>query len=438
MYADDPRDEIPAEPGPPNDGGDGGGGDIVDEGLRALRGAPAPALPEATISKVVMRLRAADVGGNGKLHARREADGAGDSPAADDDQDDVVGPFPFPRASAWRRFAAAAVVVLAAGTLAFVILAPGRSSIVLADVLQRIRAAHTVSYTVTARVEGREDAEIMTCRAADGGLLRMESERFVQIINGDRGIMLDTQGKVGGPIDASRRPTTNPSPAGNLVEELRDVTGQGTPVGECMLDGRETKGFEVSKGAARFTVWADAETGMPVQIETTLYVGGRRVDCRIHSIVFDAKMDPGLFSLELPAGYAPLPLPATRPQAGMTPAERELVELLGGYARRNEGRFPRDLEDLDDIVRLVGQTLDGDAVRLLELAPRVHAFVTALPAEARPMYAGAGTKLGERRMVVFWYRQAGGTTFRVLFADLRFEDLPEEQLPPVPKGANRA
>ena len=44
-----------------------------------------------------------------------------------------------------------------------------------------------------------------------------------------------------------------------------------------------------------------------------------------------------------------------------------------------------------------------------------------------------GLDLGDAKAVVFWYKPKNSKTCRVIYGDLRIEDVPEEDLPETPK-----
>jgi hypothetical protein len=71
------------------------------------------------------------------------------------------------------------------------------------------------------------------------------------------------------------------------------------------------------------------------------------------------------------------------------------------------------------------QQRDKDAT----LMYRGMMFVAQLPAESNWRYAGENVKYGEADRPIFWYRQAGSQTYRVIYADLTVKDVLPENLP---------
>jgi len=130
----------------------------------------------------------------------------------------------------------------------------------------------------------------------------------------------------------------------NLVEKFRNVKGDDAElVGEEQRDGRKVLAYRLTKldlpsftarkepgDQMEMTVWVDAETGLPVRIRIEGALSATRDD---HSFfdwdefAWNQPLDPGLFSLEVPEGYAVKELPpAPAPEETATPSSREMIK----------------------------------------------------------------------------------------------------------------
>ena len=56
-------------------------------------------------------------------------------------------------------------------------------------------------------------------------------------------------------------------------------------------------------------------------------------------------------------------------------------------------------------------------------------FTRFFKGEGKWYYRGKGVKLGEADKAIFWYRPKGSKTYRVIYGDLRVEDVAPENLP---------
>jgi outer membrane lipoprotein-sorting protein len=153
----------------------------------------------------------------------------------------------------------------------------------------------------------------------------------------------------------------------NLVEKFRNVKGDDAElVGEEQRDGRKVLAYRLTKldlpsftarkepgDQMEMTVWVDAKTGLPVRIRIEGALSATRDD---HSFfdwdefAWNQPLDPGLFSLEVPEGYAvkdlpPLPAPEETAKPGsreMIKGEIEKARAAREAAIEREGKAPQD------------------------------------------------------------------------------------------------
>ena len=162
-------------------------------------------------------------------------------------------------------------------------------------------------------------------------------------------------------------------------------------------------------------------------------IGGIQSD-----IVFDAKLDPSLFSLTPPEGFT-IVVPKQRPKI----TEEQLVEWLHVSARANGGAFvdsewglvrERTIEISDkakmDRTEVEQQyealahkhVLDGNYLPISTFAEE-----TAEPRSFR--YLGKGVKLGTGERIVCFYKLKGAGKYRAVYGDLTVKDVDPKDLP---------
>jgi hypothetical protein len=254
-------------------------------------------------------------------------------------------------------------------------------------------------------------------------------EHVINIFDTDGGKMLTlhTGGKIAVYSDIQ----------GSLQEETRDYVAflrkiitdlQNNPdfeareLGEKEIDGQKVIGFSTDE----FTIWADAETALPVRIEVET-----PLSIVFTNFQFDVPVDESLVSMDVPDGYT-----EQKNEIDMgTSTEQDLVECLRIWSELLlDGNFPE----------AIGMT------ELLKLAPLVEERIGKLEVSSEEgtrkgmtlgkgmlfmmglkdqHYAGNGVKLGEADKAIFWYQPEGSETWRVIYGDLRVKDVAPENLP---------
>jgi hypothetical protein len=148
-------------------------------------------------------------------------------------------------------------------------------------------------------------------------------------------------------------------------------------------------------------------------------------------IQLDPAVDDNLFRFDPPAGY-------TLRKAGarliMSP-EEAVVRVLRAYVAGAAGTFPDRLDNLPAFqkafsVKKASKSLDPEGFELAAAMARVAVF----PYELKDHYGykSDGVKLGDAAKILFWYRPAGSSRYRVVFGDLQTGDVDGEQLPVKP------
>jgi len=347
-------------------------------------------------------------------------------------------------------FAVAAVIVLAALTAFLVWPGGGKSSLAIADVLKPI-TAKTAKFTITARMDpapaGAPAEQTMQVLVMEN-LMRQElpgesylvmdlkSSRSVTIIPQQKMVMV--MKRTGLPQGAKDQMSNDFF--GELRRRVEELRGSGPKdaewLGEKDFNGRTARGFHKHQEGIDITVWADAETCLPVLMEIR-YGGGALVT--MSNFELDVPLDPALFSMAVPEGYTV----EERSINISPPTEADLVTGLRQCANLADGAFP-DRIDQNTIMEILkkwitqqsGNAQQGPTQELLDTmmkVQRVLLFVMQLSGEKVDWrYAGKGVRLGDAGTPVFWYRPKDAANYRMVCGDLTVADVAPDALPDIP------
>ncbi|MHB0958166.1 MAG: hypothetical protein ACYC6N_04300 [Pirellulaceae bacterium] len=158
----------------------------------------------------------------------------------------------------------------------------------------------------------------------------------------------------------------------------------------------------------------------------------------IDEIVFDAKLDAGLFNLMPPEGFEVLeepPLP--------TVTEAQLIEWLDVTARFNDGMFVDTADGVDHEKHNAAAGKDKAArtdveqtfldLWLMHISNRhsypIWDFADQYAVPGSFQYLGKGVKLGSADRIVCWYKLKSTGTYRAVFGDLTVKDVTPKDLP---------
>jgi hypothetical protein len=214
-----------------------------------------------------------------------------------------------------------------------------------------------------------------------------------------------------------------------VVTDLKDMPAE--KLGQRDIDGRKAIGFLARDPNVKLTIWADAQTALPIRIELlfgqTLYI--------LKNIEFDVPVDESLVSMEPPVGYT-----LSAKQFDMTQfTEQDFITVLRLWAEHIlGGSFPQSLSvgDLMSQTPVIGEKIgqlnisDEAKTQLGMTMGRGFVFFQQLePNGATWHYAGSGVKLGDAGKAIFWYQPKGSQTYRVIYGDLSVKDAAAEDLP---------
>jgi outer membrane lipoprotein-sorting protein len=330
-----------------------------------------------------------------------------------------------------QRIAALVAVTMGGLTLyvVFQVFSALSGTVAFADVARKFAAARTITYNSTVTLPGERSAVSRTFVAEPDRMRTEMSDGTISIRNGRGILVLIPAQKMATRVEISNLPGKPDDAAraadANLVDALRRLgEGKGEPLGEKTIDGVTTVGFRALVGnTLSMNVWADKKSALPVRVETTLALGGGQAEVVMDHFQMDPPLDEALFSMDVPQGYA------LRTEKFEMPAvknvEETVIELLGEYAKYNNGMFPDSLQDWAAFAKLFAGSDQKTARRMVMLAGMVTGLTTGREHE----YLGKGVKLGEKEKIVFWHRKDANSPYRAIYGDLRVEDVTADKLP---------
>lgn len=348
--------------------------------------------------------------------------------------------------------AAACIVAGIAAAVIFLTLGDGGASITWADVQQRIRNARTMTLKATIKKEGSPSRE-MKMMFKEPGLMRYEisdgSSKVVMILDArknKRVVLMETgtqkrafaYDETG--LSAEFRQKKG-AVSQNFLTQFKELIEESeTELGEKEINGRTVKGYRVKKDNTVSTIWVDAKTAQPVEVNTTT-PQGEIVEITMSDFEFDVELDDSLFNLDIPKGYT---IRNKQPDL-IVPSTEDLIEMLRVWTNIRDGTFPdilspsnlmKDCKKIDDD-KLKKMGLANAKKNLMKVSPSMTRAWTLLltPHKGKSKYAGKGhyagkgVKLGDAETAVFWYKPKDSETYKVIYGDLSVKDVVEKDLP---------
>jgi hypothetical protein len=323
--------------------------------------------------------------------------------------------------------AAAVIVVAALGVLS--ISAP---SITFADVVKPLLTARTLILDMI--VGDEETGPVIHDVIVDSRIRRVISnqEHVANIIDTEAAQMLTlhTEGKIAvySDIKGSLEEGTRDYLASlrKIITDLQNNPGfKAKELGEKEIDGQKVVGFS----AGEFTIWADAETALPVRIE----VESPQLSAIFKNFQFDVPVEEleSLVSMDVPDGYA-----EQKKVFDMgTPTEQDLVECLRIWAEvLLDGNFPQAIgmteimSQLPQIEAKLGESVASPEEGTQKGMTLGKGMLFEMSLKDKH-YAGGGVKLGDASKAIFWYKPEGAETWRVIYGDLSVKDVAPDNLP---------
>ncbi len=332
--------------------------------------------------------------------------------------------------SSVTKMAAAAVIIVAV----LLVLSPWGNTVTFADVIKPILTARTLILDVIIGDEGT--GPVVHETIVDSRVRREISNQkhIVNIFDTESATMLTlhTEGKTAVYTDITGDLQENTQ--NYLVFLLKFIPDlknnpdfKARELGEKVIDGRKVVGFATNE----LTVWADAETALPVRIE----IESMPMSAVFTNFKFNVpveELEP-LVSMDVPDGYR---LVESKEGFDMgTSTEQDLVECLRIWAELLlDGNFP-EVIGMEEMMKLTPQVeakfgelklSDEEGIQKGLTLGKGMLFHMSLKDKH---YAGNGVKLGEADKAIFWYRPDGSQTYRVIYGDLTVKDVSPENLP---------
>jgi hypothetical protein len=345
--------------------------------------------------------------------------------------------------------AIAACLVVAIGIAVF--LSTNESGIVWADVQKHIEQAKCMKIKMVVTMPDGTKS-IGTQVAAPGGLIRTEmsvrtSEQtmnMVMIMNLNKGVSLTLMKdqKLAIPVKLTDMPKAMRDKmvkkSDQLAELKRMIRNAEKELGEKTINGVKTKGFQVTEDNMVMDIWVDAKTALPVRIECEMTAA--KIKVVMTDIEFVDKVDPALFSVELPKGYTLQP----EVRVSMKPAGiKDITSLFEMWTQIRDGAFPDAIDmglfatDITSYTKKfkakskafqrknaaflmrVSMTFSKQVVRVMVLMQFNETF----------HYQGKGVKLGDKDTAILWYEPEDQDQYVVMFGDLSVKRMLKNDLP---------
>jgi hypothetical protein len=203
---------------------------------------------------------------------------------------------------------------------------------------------------------------------------------------------------------------------------------EGVPGGGGLMEGLEGLSAKVSA-----SLWVDVATGWPIEITFEIIDenGDEQMSIVVSDFQWDAQIDPTTFASVIPEGYELM----YKVNAENLEEGSQLVEGLKYFAQINDGKYPAKLS-IGDIIGEIGniyRAKSGDSSfkindsQVSTLKYGVQCFGTLEAEGKEPMYYGATVTATDVDKVLLRWKLDGGR-YRVIFGDLRIEDVEAKRL----------
>jgi outer membrane lipoprotein-sorting protein len=345
----------------------------------------------------------------------------------------------------WKTKSAAALAMAASiAAVALVAIDYPGASLAWGQVVEKLRSARTMSFDSVLKNES-DGAEMSRSRTffKVPGKMRTESE-----MKDEKGFVVFDMpaGKV--LMADSRTKTARVSPlegaegkdiAAHEIEALQKLReDQSRPLGEKSIEGVTVQGFEIVNDNVTTTVWADAKTGAPVEVEflhKNHPVGPYRQTWT--NIKLDEPLDDSLFSVEPPVGYEVKPFLPVNFNAA--PAEHA-ANFLKIYAKLMDGKFPPTLEGAMPLLheKFKSENFNAASAEMREMAMQLSFHGAAMSAAMSKGKEGVdwqyfpATAPGEKEKALCWFRNPRDGVYTAVYGDLHLAPIEKESLPARP------
>ena len=203
---------------------------------------------------------------------------------------------------------------------------------------------------------------------------------------------------------------------------------EGVPGGAGLMEGLEGLSTKVTA-----SLWVDVATGWPVEItfDITDENGGEQMTIVVSDFQWDAQIDPTTFASVIPEGYELM----YKVNAENLEEGNQLVEGLKYFAQINDGKYPAKMS-IRDVVGEIGNiyraksgdpTFQIDDSQVSTLKYGAQYFGTLQTEGKDPVYNGQTVTAANADKILLRWKLDDGK-YRVIFGDLRIEDVSEGRL----------
>jgi outer membrane lipoprotein-sorting protein len=373
----------------------------------------------------------------------------------------------IPHVGRWRnimntkfaKLAAAAVIVI--GVASGYVMFSGTGHVSWAEVAQRVATVRAVSYHMAMTMrnmpgtpEGTDIEIEMVALLSDDCGMKMESytggklisTAYMQLGQGEVVSLMPDQKKymlIKVTDENLREVRTKNGDPKEFVRQF--ISKPYTELGRQEIDGVVVEGIEChddhiaadkwSKTTQR--LWVDVNTRWPVRMTMEMEEDkGARVETVIDDFQWDLEVDPAEFTVVIPEDYE---LMASMNMAGFDSGE-QAVPGLRLFAELSGGRYPSDLSpiatgrELGDLMKAQAENPETnirpqqpDMQKILDVT-MLGTFASVMAQQDRDLaYYGATVTAADVDKVLLRWRLQGGN-YRVIFGDLRIEDVNVERL----------
>jgi outer membrane lipoprotein-sorting protein len=322
------------------------------------------------------------------------------------------------------RMAASVLLVLGAAVVAILML---RSpDLTFADVVETVRNAQSMSFVVMTGAVPNAPPTRMKMLENGRGQISMRSDdgtRMVMDTTTGHMVIEEPRIKTAVVMDMKNMPKRSDDPR-DLIEKFKKLQGNSaTDLGKTEIDGRKAEKFHAVQEGIEYVIWADPHSHEPIRVDIVMSVMDKKMTVSMSDFEFNPPMTGDEFDMEVPKGYAVQNISFAMPD--INNGEQNTVDLLRGYARKSEGKFPAKLDDMSPYMKLVMKNsttrASDDDIQMIVRFQFVKHFLGTLP-KGQWKYLGAGKEMGDRQTMIFWYKSAKG--YRAIFGDLTARDLP--------------
>ncbi len=227
-----------------------------------------------------------------------------------------------------------------------------------------------------------------------------------------------------------------------VLGKLGEFSGQADrDLGTRQIDRCKARGFGISIGKiapdfqpGTLWVWVDPQTNLPVLVEMGIL--GAPGIIRLEEFRWNVDLDPKLFDVTPPAGYADgsVPWPSVAEQVPkITEALRSYAELAGGHYPRVKAFYADAIRD--DVLRKAGLQVpptsaerNSEAFRKANRALQGLGFIQKiLRDDPEAVYNGKTVGPSDKDKVLLRWKLDDGR-YEVIFGDLRSQTVTSERL----------